>query len=125
MLAGPAVSVGLDAVGFVSLAWAWAWVCWIALFAVCVLPPVTAEADASLSPPLSAVAGADAWFAGAVSSYPAPAQRLARPSSPWRASSVVWLPSPIAAVAALAVLTGVGGLTGGATVIAAATGCVD
>jgi hypothetical protein len=121
VLAGAAVSVGLDAVGFVSLAWAW--ICWMTLLAVCVLPPVTAAADASLSPPLSLVAGADAWFAGAVSLVSSAGAASCSATVAVAGFVCRLVASPIAAVAALAVLTGVGGLTGGATVIAAATGC--
>jgi hypothetical protein len=121
VLAGAAVSVGLDAVGFVPLVWAW--ICWTTLLAVCVLPAVKAAADASLSLPLSVVAGVDAGFAGAVSLVSGAG--AASCSATVAVAGLVdrLVASPIAAVAALAVLTGVGGLTGGATVIAAATGC--
>ncbi len=65
----------------------------------------------------------DAWFAGAVSL--ASGAGAASCSATVAVAGLVrpLVASPIAAVAALAVLTGVGGLTGGATVIAAATGC--
>jgi hypothetical protein len=95
----------------------------MALLAVCVLPPVTAAADASLSPPLSLVAGADAWFAGAVSLVSSAGAASCSATVAVAGFVCRLVASPIAAVAALAALTGVGGLTGGATVIAAATGC--
>jgi hypothetical protein len=95
----------------------------MALLAVCVLPPVTAAADASLSPPLSLVAGADAWFAGAVSLVSGAGAASCSATVAVAGFVGRLVASPIAAVAALVVLTGVGGLTGGATVIAAATGC--
>jgi hypothetical protein len=123
VLAGAAGSDGLDATVLVSLACAGAGVCWMTLPAACVLPAVTAEADASLSPPLSVVADADTWFAGAaslVSDVGAPSCAVTVAVAGLVGRLVA---SPIAAVAALTVLTGVGGLTGGATVIAAATGC--
>jgi hypothetical protein len=118
-----ALSVEVDAAGFASLACAWDCICWMTLPAGCVLSSVTAVAGASLSPALSVVAAADAWFAGVVSlvsgaGVPSCSVTVAAADLVCRLVA-----SPIAAVAALTVLTGVGRLTGGATVIAAATGC--
>jgi hypothetical protein len=93
------------------------------LLAICVLSPVTAAADASLSLPLSVVAGVDGWFAGAVSLVSGAGAASCSATVAVAGFVGRLVASPIAAVAALAVLTGVVGLTGGATVIAAATGC--
>jgi hypothetical protein len=121
--ANAAASFGLDAAGFVSLACVWAWGCWMTLLAICVLPFVKAEADACLSSLLSVVAGADAWFAGAVSLVSGVGVASCAVTVAVADLVCRLVASPITGVAALRLLIGVGGLTGGATVIAAATGC--